>query len=83
LAKVAPERQHIIRPEGTSIDVRRLASGLHPEASCTGFRAAVEKHKYARPGGEGLVSGIYPVVTYSLVYLSCRVCGSELDGEEN
>jgi hypothetical protein len=33
-------------------------------------------------GGEGYVSGVYPVVTYSPGYLYCRVCGLELDGQE-
>ncbi len=33
-------------------------------------------------GGEGYVAGVYPVVTYSPGYLYCRVCGLELDGEE-
>jgi hypothetical protein len=37
---------------------------------------------YDVEGGEGFVSGVYPVVTYSPGYLSCRVCGLELDGDE-
>lgn len=32
--------------------------------------------------GEAYVAGVYPVVTYSPGYLVCRVCGLELDGEE-
>jgi len=33
-------------------------------------------------GGEAYVAGAYPVVTYSPGNLDCRVCGLELDGEE-
>jgi hypothetical protein len=32
--------------------------------------------------GEGYIAGVYPVVTYSPGHLDCRVCGLELDGEE-
>jgi hypothetical protein len=32
--------------------------------------------------GDAYVAGVYPVVTYSPGYLDCRVCGLELDGEE-
>jgi hypothetical protein len=37
---------------------------------------------YDVEGGEGFVSAVHPVVTYSPGYLSCRVCDLELDGEE-
>jgi hypothetical protein len=32
--------------------------------------------------GEAYVAGVYPVVTYAPGHLACRVCGLELDGEE-
>jgi hypothetical protein len=33
-------------------------------------------------GGEAYVSGAYPVVSFRPGHLECRVCGLELDGEE-
>lgn len=32
--------------------------------------------------GESYVAGVYPIVTFTPGYLNCRICGLELDGDE-